>query len=171
MEYLYAPWRGTYIKCNNKKNGDCCPFCSQIAMNDDEKNLILGHFELTTVFLNIFPYNPGHVLVVPNRHISKLGGLTEAENDELWRIVRAGVSIVEENLKNPGTNVGVNLGGATAGGSIPGHLHVHIVPRWAGDTAFLPVIANTKPLCEDLLEVFKILREPFSKLKIKNHHE
>lgn len=145
-----------------------CPFCAQIAAADDKNNFILRRFEHTTVFLNIYPYNPGHLLIVPNRHVARLQDLTIAEHDELWRATRAGVDIVEKVLKNTGTNVGVNLGGAAtgAGGSVPDHLHVHIIPRWPGDTGFLPAIAETKPLCEDLMVVYELLKKPFEKLSL-----
>lgn len=166
MEYLYAPWRGTYIKCS-KQNNAKCPFCAQIAAQDDPTNFILKRFDHTTVFLNIFPYNPGHVLVVPNIHTGKLEDLSAETSTELWRVTCAGATIITQTLKSTGTNIGLNIGGSSAGGSIPDHLHMHIVPRWPGDTAFLPVIADTKPLCEDLLRVFELLKDSFSNLEIK----
>lgn len=167
MEYLYAPWRGTYAKkdqCSAKAGS--CPFCAQICAQEDQENLILKRLTYTTIFLNKFPYNPGHLLVIPNRHTANLDGLETVEHDELWRAMRAAQTIMTKTLQCTASNIGVNIGGKAAGGSIPDHLHVHIVPRWPGDTGFLPVVADTRPLSEDLLIIFNLLKEPFESLHV-----
>lgn len=168
MEYLYAPWRGTYARNVQKPHNPSgkSPLRLQIESNEDDKNFILKRLSHTTIFLNIYPYNPGHLLVVPNREVALLQDLTEEENQELWAAVRASVTLITPLLKNSGTNIGVNLGDCASGGSIQTHLHVHIVPRWHGDTGFFPVLADVKPLSEDLCEVFKLLKEPFKKLAL-----
>lgn len=168
MEYLYAPWRGTYARNvqTPKKSSGKSPLREQIESNDDDKNFILKRLTHVTIFLNIYPYNPGHLLVVPNREVANLQDLSEEENRELWAAVRASITLITPLLKNTGTNIGVNLGDSASGGSIQTHLHVHIVPRWHGDTGFFPVVADVKPLSEDLREVFKLLKESFKQLAV-----
>lgn len=163
MEYLYAPWRGTYAK-KAKKNthqADGCPFCTQIASNQDAENFIIKRLKHATVMLNAYPYNPGHVLIVPNKHVDRLDKLNSETQQELMQAITKTVEVIENTLGNSGTNVGINLGDHASGGSIPEHLHVHVVPRWKGDTNFLLVLADTKPLSTDLQEVYKLLCKGF----------
>ncbi|MCL5436302.1 MAG: HIT domain-containing protein [Candidatus Dependentiae bacterium] len=168
MKYLYAPWRGSYSKeCGSEHQKDgACPFCQALGEDRDQDHFILRRFTHTAVLLNLFPYNPGHLLIIPKRHIAQLQELTAEEHDELWRVTRVAIVIMTEKLASCGTNMGANLGGGASGGSIPGHLHIHAVPRWEGDTGFLPVIADTKPLSEDLRTVYDILTEPFKKVAL-----
>lgn len=163
MEYLYAPWRGTYSKQaqNQKHQKNGCPFCNQIARNDDEKYCILKRLKHCTIILNLYPYNPGHILIVPNQHAARLDELTTAAQTEIMQTITDCVKKIEQTLKNSGTNVGINLGDQASGGSIPEHLHVHVLPRWKGDTNFLPILAQTKQLSEDLRVIYDRLRKVF----------
>jgi ATP adenylyltransferase len=159
MQHLYAPWRGTYAKKANDHNHqlDGCPFCNQIASDLDAEHFIIKRLKHTTVMLNKYPYNPGHLLIVPNEHVASLDRLSNEAQNELMNAITTHVTLLTTQLKASGINVGINLGDHASGGSIPDHLHVHLVPRWHGDTNFLPVIAETKPLSTDLQEVYAAL--------------
>ncbi len=161
MKHLYAPWRGSYAKKaharDHVKNG--CPFCVLVASNDDVEYYIIRRSRHVVVFLNAYPYNPGHILIIPTTHHAYLHELDEETRRELMEEISATVATSMHALGCDGMNVGINLGGEAAGGSVPEHLHVHLVPRWKGDTNFMPVIAQTKQLSEDLNEVYKILKK------------
>lgn len=165
MEYLYAPWRGTYTKEAQEQThlDSGCPFCSNLKSTDDEKNYVLKRTKNCAVLLNAYPYNPGHLLIIPLAHVANLHDLTPTARAELMDVTAQAVQILETTLHNSGTNVGINLGDSASGGSIPEHLHVHIVPRWIGDTNFFPVLAETKQLSEDLNVVYKKLKQAFEK--------
>jgi ATP adenylyltransferase len=163
MEYLYAPWRGTYSKEAQEQTHlrSGCPFCNHLVSHDDIKNYILKRYQHCAVLLNAYPYNPGHLLIIPHAHVANLHDLTPEARAEIMDATAEAVYILEQALHNDGTNVGLNIGGSSAGGSIPEHLHIHIVPRWPGDTNFLPVLAQTKQLSEDLNVVYKKLKPAF----------
>lgn len=165
MEHLYAPWRGTYTKkAQNETHLDSgCPFCNHLTDNNDEKNYVLKRYKNSAVLLNAYPYNPGHLLIIPTAHVAHLHDLSPEARAELMDDITEAVQILERTLHNHGTNIGINLGEACAGGSIPEHLHIHVVPRWPGDTNFLPVLAQTKQISEDLNTVYEKLRKAFSK--------
>lgn len=127
---------------------------------------ILKKFQHIYIVLNHFPYNPGHLMVVPYRHCAQLYELTDEEHYETMKAVSKSSHILQNALGATGVNVGINLGDKASGGSIPDHLHVHIVPRWKGDTSFMPIVANTKPLSRDLQEVFQELEVHFSKFSL-----
>ena len=128
-----------------------------LASTDDEEAGILHRGELVSVLLNAYPYGSGHMLVVPNRGVSKLGELGAGESSELWSTVQHAVAVAEATYMPPGINVGLNQGQA-GGASVPEHLHVHVLPRWAGDTTFMTSIAETRVLPEPLSESFQRLR-------------
>ena len=159
MKHLYAPWRGTYI-ANKKKSG--CPFCTAQASTHDAEHYVLKRYDHTLVLLNLYPYNPGHLLIVPSEHKAALHDFTPAVRTELIEITTKAVTILEHALQATGVNVGMNLGDKASGGSIPEHLHIHVVPRWQGDTNFMPVIAHTKQLSVDLNTVFETLKKEFA---------
>lgn len=162
MKHLYAPWRGSYThEAQEQTHLDKgCPFCLQDSQ-DDARNYVIKRYKHTLVLLNLYPYNPGHLLIVPMAHVAKLSDLSPEARAELMDVTAQAVTILEKHLGNSGTNVGLNLGDEAAGGSIPEHLHVHIVPRWKGDTNFLPVIAQTKQLSQDLNVVYDVLIKAF----------
>lgn len=161
MKHLYAPWRGIYLK--DKQPSGSCPFCIQYApQEDDRKNFIIKRFASCAVMLNLYPYNAGHLLLIPYKHAATLSELTPEIRSEMMEVLEQTTRTLQKTLNNQGTNVGINLGEKAAGGSIPEHLHLHIVPRFQGDTNFLPVIANTKQISRDLNEIYGLLYEAFN---------
>lgn len=158
MKLLYAPWRSNYLTQESNSSG--CSFCTQISEQQDEKNFILARFNYCTVFLNLYPYNSGHVLVVPYTHESNLNNLSTQERHELIDITSLTIKILQDTLNCDGTNMGLNIGKAS-GGSIPDHLHAHIVPRWLGDTNFVVTTTDTKVISFDLFITYKKLKKAF----------
>ena len=160
MNRLWAGWRMAYIeKASKPKSGrrDRCLFCRQGETRPAAKNLVLAVSPLVVVMLNLYPYNIGHVLLAPRKHRASLADLTEAETLELgaWlaRVERA----LRKEYKPHGLNIGMNLG-RVAGAGVLGHLHWHVVPRWNGDTNFMPVTADTKVLPESLDRTYARMR-------------
>ncbi len=163
MKNLWAPWRMTYIEENTDKKKSGCLFCDAHSKDDDEKNLIVHRTSLIFVIMNKFPYNSGHVMVLPNRHIAELDDLADDELFELFDNVRKSKRALEKVMAPDGFNIGINLGGV-AGAGVPGHLHVHIVPRWDGDTNFMPVFGEARVISEHLEATQKKLAKAFSKI-------
>jgi len=170
MKKLFAPWRSEYASDfgEEKKEGikkNKCLFCSQLKENKDEKNFILKRFKHSFVMLNKYPYNAGHLLILPIKHTATLSKLSKEELSELMELQSKSIDILFSTLKNDGLNAGLNLGKA-AGAGIPSHLHIHLLPRWQGDTNFMPVIAQTKVISFDLSKFYKQLKKEFDKLAI-----
>lgn len=140
---LWAPWRIDYIL--GPKSGGGCVFCVAPSAEEQElrERLVVHRYERTFVMLNRYPFASGHLLVLPNAHVQHLEELDDATHVELFEVVRKSVAILKRALRCEGLNVGINLG-ATAGAGIAEHLHAHVVPRWAGDTNFMPVIADAR---------------------------
>lgn len=159
-DHLWAPWRAGFV-LGKKETG--CVFCKRLAMPDTIKNLILYRGERVFVILNKFPYNSGHTLIVPNRHVGQLERLSRFEADELMALTQAAVAVIKRVMKPNSMNLGMNLGRG-AGAGVPGHLHMHIVPRWRGDTNFMPVIGETKVISVPLEPVYEQLRREFKRL-------
>jgi ATP adenylyltransferase len=155
VERLWRPWRSEYVSTAGE--GDDCFFCTHLSEDDDVKNGVLSRAENSFILLNAYPYNSGHLMIAPNRHVAELEELEDAEMMELFAETRRAVTALKEAYKPHGFNIGMNLG-RVAGAGIPGHLHVHVVPRWGGDTNFMPVIAGTKVLPEMLEETAEKLR-------------
>ena len=158
MEPLWAPWRMDLIEKGNTRPG--CIFCVLPAETSDRENLILGRTQHCFAILNRFPYNNGHLMVVPRRHLDDLDALSREENDELSDKLRTAVRLLGKAYKAHGYNVGMNLGRA-AGAGIADHLHWHAVPRWNGDTNFMPVVGETKVMIEHLSASWDRLRPLF----------
>lgn len=137
-----------------------CIFCDHLAQGDDEGAGILWRGLHTFVLLNAFPYNTGHLMVAPLRHRGDLEDLSPDERAELMEATARSVGIIRAAMKAEGFNVGANLGSA-AGAGVPGHVHVHVVPRWGGDTNFMPVVGDTKVLPEMLAQTYAKLRPAF----------
>ena len=131
---------------------DDCAFCTALAKDDGPENLIVHRDEHAALLLNKFPYNNGHCLVIPRRHLVEPSEMTGEESAAVWALVARTADLLRDDLRAQGVNVGLNLGSA-AGGSIR-HLHVHLVPRWSGDTNFMPVIGETKVLVELLHDTY-----------------
>jgi len=144
---LWAPWRLEYIRSGG--GGDCV-FCSAVTAAD-EGALVVNRGAAALVLLNRFPYSPGHLLVAPFRHVGGIGELDDAEVLEIHRLAEQGMAALATALAPEGHNLGWNLG-KVAGGSIVDHVHLHVVPRWTGDTNFMPVLADVKVLPEHLDE-------------------
>ena len=155
---LWAPWRIEYIKSNEKTEG--CIFCFEDAMND-EKRLVVYRTIHSFVIMNLYPYNNGHIMVVPNKHISDLFELNKNEYMDLMELKRASIKIVKFVFNPHGLNVGMNLG-ICAGAGVDDHLHIHIVPRWNGDTNFMPVVGQTKVISEHMQQSFQELKKGFN---------
>jgi ATP adenylyltransferase len=147
-----------YIQDAHKAAG--CIFCEQPELGDDEKAYILARGPEAFVILNAFPYNPGHLMVAPSRHVSELEELTEDEAVDCHRLLARAVRAIKEEADPDGFNVGMNLG-RVAGAGIPGHVHWHLVPRWNGDTNFMPIVGETRVLPELLGETYAKLRQRF----------
>lgn len=164
MKKLYAPWRRFYAQSvEDRKQGlsidkespQPCIFCTLAAQSDqDEKNFVLERFKHSFVMLNLYPYNGGHVLIVPYSHVETLDQLTADTRSELIEAANKIIRALEKELEPDGFNIGMNIGGKAAGGSIPDHIHMHVLPRWYGDTSFLPTLADTKPISEDLRALY-----------------
>ena len=144
-------------------DGDGCVFCDHLAENDDDTAHILFRGESAFVILNAFPYNTGHLMIAPTDHVAELKDLAPETRSELFELTSQSVDVITETLSPHGFNVGMNLG-RVAGAGIPGHLHVHVVPRWGGDTNFMPVIGDTKVLPEMIAETDAKLRPRFARL-------
>jgi ATP adenylyltransferase len=159
MERLWAPWRTEYI---NQEPRPGCLFCRVIAdPSDPDAELVVWRPEGAIVILNKFPYNPGHVMVAPLAHEGDLADLDDAESASLMRALRRSITVLRQTLTPEGFNVGVNIGRA-AGAGIPDHVHLHVVPRWNGDTNFMPVLSEVKVINEHLQQTAEKLRLAFS---------
>ncbi|HZD01763.1 MAG TPA: HIT domain-containing protein [Actinomycetes bacterium] len=159
---LWTPWRMAYIRRAADDGGSGgCVFCDVPAERDDEKNHVLARGVHTFVILNAFPYNPGHLMVAPYRHIGDFVDLTDEELAETMAFTRIAVRALREGSDAHGFNLGMNLG-QIAGAGIADHLHLHLVPRWGGDTNFMPVVGQTKVLPELLSETWQRLRPWFA---------
>lgn len=159
-EAIWAPWRAGFVLSEKEKG---CIFCNRLKMEDSIENLIVYRASRNFVILNKFPYNSGHTMIVPNRHLAHLEELTPEEAIEFFELTRKTVAVMKEVLKPHSLNIGMNLG-ETSGAGIPDHLHLHAVPRWQGDTNFMPVIGKTKVISVPLEPVYEALREGFAKL-------
>lgn len=171
MERLYSPWREQYAKSVSSDakaehaTQDMCVFCLQFADQQDEKYFILHRFKHTIVMLNLYPYNGGHLLILPIAHVRALGELSSQVRCEIMELMNHSVHILTTILHAHGINVGMNLGKA-AGAGIPAHLHMHVLPRWLGDTNFMATLAETKQISVDLYALYTKLRPYFQELKI-----
>ena len=146
---IWAPWRLSYVKDASKDIEEECIFCAKPAAEDDEANLIVHRGERCFAILNRFPYGTGHLLVMPYREVADLAELDDDEHTELWLTVRDAVAALRSAYEPDGVNVGANLGEA-AGAGVPGHIHVHVLPRWSADSNFMTSVAETRVLPEAL---------------------
>jgi ATP adenylyltransferase len=158
MEKLWAPWRMQYIQAAVKHTaGEGCIFCTKPQAAEDARNLILLRDKTCFALMNLFPYNPGHLMVAPYKHTGELNDLTETELSDLMLLTRRCRQLLINVLSPQAFNIGLNLG-LTAGAGIADHLHVHIVPRWNGDTNFMPVLGETKVIPEALEPMYQRLK-------------
>src|SRR5688500_4675371 len=162
MDLLWSPWRLQYVTRGDDTRESGCVFCQAPRLPESESLLVFtGHSSY--VILNLYPYNSGHLMVVPFRHVATLAGLTSAEMDEVGRLMQRCEVALTEAYKPHGFNVGVNLG-KPAGAGVLDHVHVHVVPRWSGDSNFMTVVGDMRVLPESLGESAARLRPIFARL-------
>jgi len=154
LERLWAPYRMAYVREAGQRDG--CPFCAMVA-GEQQTEMIVTRGEHCFVAMNLYPYDPGHLMVLPNRHEADLTALTDEESRELTALTQRSIRAIRRVSNPDGFNVGLNLG-AVAGGSISQHLHQHVVPRWGGDANFMTVVGRTKALPQTIAESADLLR-------------
>jgi ATP adenylyltransferase len=157
LDRIWAPWRLEYIKSTQEPDTGCF-LCEAAGIGVDRERLVVYYSDRVISVLNLYPYNNGHLLVAPTRHIGELKDLSRDESVELFETLRRATTWLEEAYQPHGFNVGMNLG-RVAGAGLPGHLHIHIVPRWNGDMNFMPIVGETKVMSESLEAGWERLRE------------
>jgi len=157
MKQIWAPWRTEYVRM---KKPEGCILCKKPKEDNDAPNYILYRGDKNFALMNKYPYSPGHLMVAPYRHIANLEELTNEEIGEHFEIVSQGVKLLRQVFNPDGFNIGINMG-KVAGAGIDGHIHSHIVPRWRGDTNFMPIMSGTRVISEALAETYKKLKGKF----------
>jgi ATP adenylyltransferase len=152
---LWAPWRLRYVQAGGKERG--CIFCLAAEPGDDEARYVLHRGERCFVMLNAFPYNSGHLMVAPNRHVPSIADLDDEESLELMRLTQRALRALRDAYRPDGFNLGVNEG-EIAGAGFAGHVHQHVVPRWAADNNFMAVVGDTRVLPQSLEDTYAALR-------------
>jgi len=147
MDNLWAPWRSGYVTKVKTLKG--CIFCSKPKAGEDRENYIVTRTRHSFSILNLYPYNNGHMMVVPYRHVENLTRLSAEEMLDLMNLLNSTQKLLSKTMKPDGFNIGINVGRA-AGAGVKNHVHIHIVPRWVGDSNFMPVFASTKVVSESL---------------------
>ncbi len=160
MDHLWSPWRYQYVQ--KEKTGDGCVFCRAAASPEDQDNLVVYRGRNNFVMLNLYPYSTGHLMVVPYQHVDNLQDATRETLEEMILLVRDSQRHLGTVYRAPGFNLGMNLG-ESAGAGIAEHIHMHVLPRWPGDTNFMTTVAETRVLPEDLPVTWKKLRGAFAK--------
>lgn len=156
-EWLWAPWRMQYVSTAGQSDSGCI-FCTKPQESNDAANLIVWRSTHSFVILNLFPYTSGHLMIAPYRHTGDITSLSEEESLDLWRLMQACVRALDATYKPQGYNIGFNLG-RSAGAGIEGHLHLHIVPRWYGDTNFMTTLGETRVLPETLEQTYRRVQQ------------
>jgi len=160
MNTLWAPWRMEYIL--SEKEGGCI-FCEKAQQDKDRENLILHRGNHHFIIMNAYPYNNGHMMVVPYRHTSSLSGWNDSEMCELFELADLAVELLKTTMNPNGFNVGINMG-ECAGAGIADHIHLHVVPRWSGDTNFMPVLGETRVIPEHITSTYDKLRAALAEI-------
>jgi len=160
MDHLWAPWRREFIDAPREEGCIFCRLPAETGPDADRKNLVLGRSARSFAILNKYPYNNGHLMVVPRRHTADYAGLDGEELTDLHRLLQLALRAINDVYRPAGANLGMNLG-HDAGAGIEGHLHWHVVPRWRGDTNFMPVVGATKVMIELLGQSWDTLRPRF----------
>jgi ATP adenylyltransferase len=160
VDRLFSPWRHAYVTRTDE--GSACVFCTALD-SDDGRSLVVFDGVTCYVILNLYPYNTGHLMVVPRRHVATLANLESAELTELAELTRRAEIALTEIYTPQGLNIGLNLG-KPAGAGVVDHLHVHLVPRWTGDTNFMSIVGNVRVLPEELPRSAERLRPIFERL-------
>ena len=157
---IWAPWRLPYVKDASKDSEAACIFCIKPAEDDDEANLIVHRGERCFVILNLFPYTSGHLMIAPYDHLPALQELDDDTVAEMMALAQRAMVVLEKKYDPHGYNVGFNQG-RVAGAGYEGHIHLHVVPRWAGDTNFMPVLADTRVMPQSLEQSYEALKGEF----------
>jgi ATP adenylyltransferase len=162
LQRLWSPWRSQYIASGGVGSGsESCVFCEIKAdPSKDESNFVVHRAVQNLIILNLYPYISGHLLIVPYAHVAELDAASKETTDELMDLTKRCQTVLRETYQPAGFNVGMNLGHA-AGAGVVGHIHIHILPRWAGDTNFMTSVANTRVIPEDLATTYQKLRGRF----------
>jgi ATP adenylyltransferase len=158
MDRLYTPWRSKYV-ISNRRTGDNCVFCAKLEANpaDDRENLVVYRGQHTFTIMNIYPYNTGHLLILPHQHVATLAEMGPETQAEMMSLVSYFTELLTQVMNPDGFNIGINLGKA-AGAGMADHIHAHLVPRWSGDSNFMAIVGNTRVLPELLEDTYdKIL--------------
>lgn len=165
MDKLWSPWRANYIQSfKHKSDKDDCVFCEAFKPDiDNEESLVVYKSDKCYSMLNLYPYNSGHLMIIPYRHMSDIIDLTKEEFEDIISIIKLSKKVLDLVMKPQGFNIGANIGKA-AGAGIDQHIHFHIVPRWNGDTNFMPTLGEVKVISQDLLETKKELIEGYRKI-------
>ncbi len=157
MNQLWAPWRIKYIQ-KIPKNKKKCIFCAAYRRKNKKEKVVLLKTAHSLAMLNLFPYNNGHIMIAPKKHIRDLDKLTELEICDIFALIKKLTSVLKKILKPQGFNIGINIG-KSAGAGFDKHLHIHIVPRWVGDTGFISVCTDTKVISQSLNELHKKIKK------------
>ena len=157
MEHIWAPWRIEYIQMEKPKG---CILCNKPKQNNNALNYILYRGSKNFIIMNKYPYNMGHLMITPYRHVANLDELTKKERDEHFEIVSRSIKLLRQVFNPNGFNIGINMG-KVAGAGIEEHFHTHLVPRWVGDTNFMPVVSSTSVVPEALAETYAKLKDKF----------
>ena len=157
---IWAPWRLPYVKDASKDAEEGCIFCTKPSEDDDEANLIVHRGERCFVILNLFPYTNGHLMIAPFDHIATLQELDGPTVAEVMALAQRAITALDQTYQPQGYNVGVNQG-RIAGAGFDSHIHLHVVPRWAGDTNFMPVLADTRVMPQSLKDSYDALKGAF----------
>ena len=160
MRYLSAPWRANYVR--NSLNAKTCFFCDALKSRDDRAAAVLFRARRHIIMLNRYPYTPGHVLIAPNRHLADVSEARAEESGELFELLRLTLRILRVQYQPQGFNVGMNLG-RSAGAGVADHYHLHVIPRWTGDSNFMPIVGGTRVFIEDIETTYERLRPLFDK--------
>ncbi len=155
MEVLWAPWRMEYIKSTTKKPSQCL-FCDKLKASNDRENLLLYRSQYNFVTMNPYPYNNGHLMVLPNVHVPALEGLDDNAMLDFMKVTRYSIDSLTKAFMPEGFNIGINLG-KVAGAGLGEHLHLHIVPRWTGDASFMTVIGELRVVPEHIMNTYDTL--------------
>ncbi|MFW6384420.1 MAG: HIT family protein [Halodesulfurarchaeum sp.] len=164
MDSVFAPWRIEWVERDTEDDIEGCPFCVLPEREPDREARIVARNDAAFVILNNAPYNPGHAMVIPHEHGGEYHTLDEKTLLGHARLVQRTIEALQDALSPDGINTGLNLGDGAAGGSINDHVHTHVVPRWQGDTNFMPVISETKVIVEAIEDTYERLHESFAGL-------
>ena len=167
MQILWAPWRMTYIL--KARESTACFFCEASKSINDYEHKVIYRSKFSIALLNIYPYNTAHVMIAPKRHVPRPDLLTDDEALDLHKTLNLVINAIEAEYHPQGFNIGMNIG-KVAGAGVEGHMHVHIVPRWLGDSNYMPVVGGTKIIPEDIEKTYKRLKASVEKIRISLQH-